>query len=238
MESSDAKKKLEHSQGIEMAEVEESPKSHTDDSKVRVVTRRDEKEKKNSKSENNNNPINPEENLPMILQIKDSSVKVIPIPKMSRRNSVERLEEDEKVLGRMILDVDKGFLVKEKEYDGAANDDIEDPEIFHRLEDEVKLQHPIKDLKTYEPFEVCNSETGYMGCCGGKLSRSDLEPLGMGMVLYFKMLKVFAIVFFIIILLNIPLYYFYSINHPEYKVKSYQDALFKTSMGNVGSSKY
>jgi hypothetical protein len=153
-------------------------------------------------------------------------------------NSNEKRLEDEELLGKMILDVDKGLLVNEKEYDGAANDDIDDAEIFQKLEEEVELQHPKKKLEEggYEPYFVCNTQTGNMGC-GEKQSKSDLEPLGLGMVVYFKILKAFTIVFLCIVIINIPLYYIYTINHNESAARGYKDMLFKTTIGNVGSCK-
>ncbi len=72
-----------------------------------------------------------------------------------------------------------------------------------------------------------------MGCGGAK---SDFQPLGLGMVVYFKILKTYGITFFLIVLMNIFLYYVYVSNHPEDKVLNYKDALFKTTIGNIGSS--
>jgi hypothetical protein len=43
----------------------------------------------------------------------------------------------------MILDVDKGFLVDEKDFDGMDNDNIRDPDIFDKLEEEVNIMHPV-----------------------------------------------------------------------------------------------
>jgi hypothetical protein len=85
-------------------------------------------------------------------------------------------------------------------------------------------------------FPICLTDTGNMGC-GESQSKSDLQSLGLGMVIYFKVLKAYSILFFVLILLNIPLYYIYTSNHPEFQVTSYKDALFKTTIGNIGSSK-
>lgn len=60
--------------------------------------------------------------------------------------------------------------------------------------------------------------------------------MGIGLVFYFKNVKAFAILFFIILLYNIPLYYVYTSNHLEKPILSYKDALFKTTIGNIGSS--
>jgi hypothetical protein len=240
MENKETSNKKDDHQQVEMAEVGNN-EDHSDDSRVRIISRRKDSPTDPKKNEENNNR-NDEENLKLNVNNGDgshSAIKKIPIPLADgRRNSFERLKEDEDVLGKMILDVDKGFLVKEKEFDGSANDNLEDQEIFLKLEEEVRYQHPIKKFEDgrHEPFQVCVTETGLLGC-GEKQAKSDLESLGLGMMLYFKILKAFAIVFFIIVVFNIPLYFFYTINHQEYKVKSYQDILFKTTIGNVGSSK-
>ncbi len=61
------------------------------------------------------------------------------------RNMADKIEQEEdKLLGKMILDVDKGFLVDEKEFDGMGNDNILDKDVFARLEEEVHLMHPVK----------------------------------------------------------------------------------------------
>jgi hypothetical protein len=173
-------------------------------------------------------------------QVQYSLIPQDGLPSVNRiePDSTEKKLEDEELLGKMILDVDKGFLVDEKAYDGAGNDDIDDPEVYQKLVEEVQMQHPQRQMKDggFVPYQVCNTHTGNMGCAEAQ-SKSDLEPLGLGMVIYFKILKAFTIVFFFIIILNIPLYYIYSINHPDYQASGYKDMLFKTTIGNIGSSK-
>lgn len=75
-------------------------------------------------------------------------------------------------------------------------------------------------------------------CWGSKGEKSDIEEVGLGMVVYFKILKAFTIIFFLITLLNVFLYYVYISNHKETRVVNYEDALFKTTIGNIGSSLY
>jgi len=99
---------------------------------------------------------------------------------------------------------------------------------------EADKLHPRKKMKQ---ISVCKSNTGCMGCCE-KYENSDLMKTGLGMVIYFKLLKTFGIVFFLICLFNILLFYVFTNSHKELVVKSYQDALFKTTIGNIGSSKY
>lgn len=80
-----------------------------------------------------------------------------------------------------------------------------------------------------------SANTGIL-CCGESNAKSDFTPSGLGMVVYLKILKAFTIIFFVISFFNIPLYYIYSSNHPQYIVTSYKDLLFKTTIGNIGSS--
>ena len=58
--------------------------------------------------------------------------------------------------------------------------------------------------------------------CSIKQSKSEIEPLGLGMVVYFKIIKAFAIVFFLISFLNIPLYFIYVNYHTESKAFGYK----------------
>jgi hypothetical protein len=105
---------------------------------------------------------------------------------------------------------------------------------MQKLREDLKKMHPciVKDCKhvSYPLF----SSTGWF-CCGEKCSQSDLEKLGIGMVCYFKILKVFLICFLLITIFNIPLYYIYYNNHTEKAITNYRDALFKTTIGNIAS---
>jgi hypothetical protein len=81
---------------------------------------------------------------------------------------------------------------------------------------------------------VCDSFTGCMGCCKS-YEISDLNVLGLGMTNYLKILKTLGFVFFFIILLNIFLFIVYTNSNKSNKVKDYKDALFRTTIGNIGS---
>jgi hypothetical protein len=229
--------KIESERGaVEMAQIYQDPE------KLKLQTNNNETLNKSK------DQIKQEEDVKINIRNSDPGDKVqYSLVPQEAQNSANRVEpdssekklEDEELLGKMILDVDKAFLVDEKAFSGAANDDIEDPEVYQKLVEEVQLQHPQRKMKDggHVPYQVCNTHTGNMGCSEAQ-SKSDLEPLGLGMVIYFKILKAFTVVFFCIILLNIPLYYIYSINHPEYEGSSYKDMLFKTTIGNIGSSKF
>jgi hypothetical protein len=102
---------------------------------------------------------------------------------------------------------------------------------------ELQRRHPyvIDDAKINK-VPYC-STTGWF-CCGQKNEKSDMEKLGIGMVCYFKLLKAFIICFFLICLLNLPLYYFYYINENTKPIVNYRDALYKLTIGNIASSVY
>ena len=50
---------------------------------------------------------------------------------------------------------------------------------------ERNLRHPRPVPGSSKPFPYCKTRTG-CHCCGGMCSRSDFEPYGNGIVLYFK----------------------------------------------------
>jgi hypothetical protein len=85
-------------------------------------------------------------------------------------------------------------------------------------------------------INVCNSFTGFMGCCK-KYENSELNILGLGIANYFKIIKTLGLVFFIISILNIFLFIVYTNSRKQVKIKDYKDALFKTTIGNIGSGK-
>ena len=135
------------------------------------------------------------------------------------------------------LDIDKNFLIeKQEDFVGLLDDDIQEVDNFLSVKKYVDDQHPrIKLLQqASEKFPVCASDVGGL-CCGGVCIRSDLEPLGLGMVIYFKIVKAFSIVFFLIMMFNVPLYYIYTSNHKGTTVLNYREALFLTTIGNIGS---
>lgn len=81
---------------------------------------------------------------------------------------------------------------------------------------------------------VCGSFTGCMSCCK-EYENSELNQIGLGMTNYFKIIKTFTIIFFIIVLLNIFLLIVYTNSNRHEKIKDYKDILFKTTIGNIGS---
>lgn len=83
----------------------------------------------------------------------------------------------------------------------------------------------------------CSVDSGILGC--GKDNEPDkISDLGLGISVYFKIVKAFAICFFVICLINLPLYTIYSLNNTARPIATYRDALFKTTIGNLASCIY
>ena len=87
----------------------------------------------------------------------------------------------------------------------------------------------------YMRFPICRTKTGWSCCC--KSSRkSDFSPYGVGMVLYFQLLKHLTIVFLMMAVMSIPAYiFFFSGNQTDpanYGSVKYILAAF--SLGNIG----
>lgn len=108
---------------------------------------------------------------------------------------------------------------------------------YNRIKLEAETKHPrmLKDNKL-SPLSVFSSETGIFGCCSS-CSKSDFNSFGLGINIYFKTVKSLILVFFIIAIFNIPLNAMYYYNSVAWGVKDYKDALFKTTIGNIASSK-
>jgi hypothetical protein len=79
----------------------------------------------------------------------------------------------------------------------------------------------------------CGTSTGCFGCG----LRNEIEPLGLGVVIYLKLLKAFSIIFFLILLVNIPLLIVYISNKKDQKPANINDALFRSTIGNIASGK-
>ena len=112
-----------------------------------------------------------------------------------------------------------------------------DEKSMKKLFNEVAVKHPCK-IQKGEPvrYPLCVSTGWFCGCANCKKSR--LTELGIGMIIYFKFLKALVWSFFVICLFNIPLLVTYYQNNKQKKVNSYMDALFKTTIGNIGSTMY
>ena len=62
--------------------------------------------------------------------------------------------------------------------------------------------------------------------------------MGLGMIMYFKSIKTFSIIFLVMCIINIIPLYVYTSNHKNAPLLDYKDYLFKTTIGNIGSSNY
>ena len=79
------------------------------------------------------------------------------------------------------------------------------------------------------------SNTGYFACSKEKMV-SEFDEFGLGTVIYFKVVKSYIICFFIIFLINLPLYYIYTTSNSNTQISDYKDAIFRTSIGSISSS--
>jgi hypothetical protein len=82
---------------------------------------------------------------------------------------------------------------------------------------------------------IC-SKTGCFSCSTEDMG-TEFDQLGLGVVIYFKVIKSFAICFFFMSLICAPLYYFYLYSNIDTPIIDYKDAMFRTSIGAISSSK-
>lgn len=131
------------------------------------------------------------------------------------------------------VDLDGNYSMNEREITNLI--DITDKSQLQKLKIEVERKHPrIIEKEETRVYPICLTNTGIIGC-GKESNKSDLHQYGLGIINYFKTLKAFSIIFFIIIIVNIPLYIMYTQSNSAKKAVSYQDALFKTTIGNIAT---
>ena len=136
------------------------------------------------------------------------------------------------------IDLEENYSIEDEKNFTAeinSNDEIQ----MRKLFEEVERQHPrkIKDNRIEKYPLCCGTDTGIIGC-GTASNVSDLNPFGIGITNYFKTVKAFSIIFLIMVIINIPVYVMYTQSHKENEVLTYQDALFKTTIGNIASTLY
>lgn len=120
------------------------------------------------------------------------------------------------------------------------NDELEEvitKENYDYMINEVNNQHPIKVIDGNTEDLSLNSSFGWF-CCGKDKSKSELSQFSLGFEVYFKILKAFIVGFLLISLVNIPIILIYSMNNSNITSNNYKDSLFKTTIGNLGTSKY
>ena len=138
------------------------------------------------------------------------------------------------------LDVENGYLLPEEKYIGLGNQDLNEEKNILEAKDRLSYAHPKYEEKKGKivSYPICKTKTGCISCCSSNKRISELSVFGMGIVVYFQILKAFAIVFFFIALINIPLIIIYSSNHTERQIVSYEDVLFKMTIGNAAGLLY
>lgn len=112
-----------------------------------------------------------------------------------------------------------------------------DKKAMDKLYTEVIERHPFKVVEgKSRKYPFCTNTGWFCGC--GKCGKSKLDTLGIGMVVYFKFLKALLICFLLIAALNSFLLVSYMSNYHDRPTKSYLDSLFRTTIGNIGSTLY
>jgi hypothetical protein len=141
--------------------------------------------------------------------------------------------KDKKILVNL-EDLEKEYSKKEQYLFGEVNQ--KNAEEMKLLNQEIELMHPriIKNGQVLQ-HPVCTSMGNF--CCSNSQINENLKELGLGMMCYFKVLKVFIWCFFVISIINIHLYYVYITSNTAKGVTGYRDLLFKTTIGNIASSK-
>jgi hypothetical protein len=161
-----------------------------------------------------------------IKQVAPENVPIVvkePIVKMKDKKILVNLE-----------DLEKECKKKEQEY--FREIDFSKQEEVRLINYEAELLHPRK-MKGGQVTKYSNC-TGMGNFCYQNTGINDnIKELGLSMICYFKVLKVFTWCFFLISLLNLHLYYVYCTSNSEKEITGYRDFLFKTTIGNIASSK-
>ena len=74
---------------------------------------------------------------------------------------------------------------------------------------QIPLNKSIDGEKHYSQVPVCRSSTGWH-CCFRPCRQSTFNQFGVGVTLYFKMLKFLIVMFTIGAIINIPMYILYA----------------------------
>lgn len=219
------------------------------------------KEPSNDKSQNNSNSNEPlkdqaSHKSPPILEAlnveappgskKDVSPDEIQIEIPNQNNNNYQateeidLKQDQQNDDEYPLDIENGYLLNEEKYIGLGNQDLNEEKNLLEAKDRLSYAHPKYEEKKGKmvSYPICKTKTGSVRCCSSNKPISELSVFGMGIVVYFQILKAFSIVFFVIALINIPLMIIYTSNHPERKIVSYEDVLFKMTIGNAAGLLY
>ena len=87
-------------------------------------------------------------------------------------------------------------------------------------------------------YPLFGTSTGWH-CCSKSTRKSDLRQLGVGITVYFKLLKFLMLLFLWFSFLSIPSYFFYYTANPttDQALGNFQVALTVFSLGNLGQCK-
>ena len=107
------------------------------------------------------------------------------------------------------LDIETGYLLSEEKYTGIENVDLSEEKNLIEAKQRVIDAHPKHETQDGKivSYPICGTNTRGIKCCHAADPISDLSVFGMGIVVYFQILKAFALTFFFITLFNIPFLY-------------------------------
>jgi len=93
----------------------------------------------------------------------------------------------------------------------------------------------VEDEKKVE-YSCCCTNLGCFGC-GQDEVVDDIGNIGLGISIYFKIIKTLIVCFLLITIINIPLFLIYFFNESQTStIKGYRDILYKTTLANMASS--
>ena len=129
-----------------------------------------------------------------------------------------------------------GWFDKDDEFDIDYRwepDALDNGLSFQRMQKMVERKLPRKDGQHYN---VCKTNSGWHCCCK-KYRKTDMAELGIGLSLYFKMIKYFITLFGIFTLISIPLYVYFTDGDGLCSVTSSTSGVILSSitLGNLGS---
>jgi hypothetical protein len=114
---------------------------------------------------------------------------------------------------------------------GNEDDDDNLDEInYKNFEAYIKAIHPRHEGKK---FGICDS-VGYLNCCGKAKITELAKEIGIGPALFLMSTKSLAIFFFIITIINAPVFMFYWLSGTDSFTYDINDMFAKLSLGNVG----
>lgn len=148
-----------------------------------------------------------------------------------RQDELDEFINPEERLEQLELDIEEKDLVSDSV-------DLSDKLTLAKIKKEVARKHTVKyENDEVEYYPICCTDTGIFGC-GRERNRSELQSYGLGIVNYFKIIKAYFWVFFIALILNLFMLVIYTQSHPERSIHTYQEAIFKTTIGNIAASTY